>query len=44
MAGVKDDQTHSFENSFLNPLDDPVLHLIVREMTPPDDYVGFIEA
>ena len=40
---MKDNESHSFENSFLKTVDDPILYLFVRDMSPPDQNVGLFE-
>src|SRR5690606_9113246 len=39
MPRVQDDQTHPLEDARLRPLDHPVVHLAVRLVSPPDQYV-----
>ena len=41
---MQNDQAHAFEDPFLNPLNDLVLHLGVRGVTPPDQNVCLQEA
>ena len=43
MTGVQNDQSHSFENSLLNAVDDLVCDLPVSDMAPPEQYVDFVE-
>ena len=43
MAGVQDKQAHSLQHPLLHAVDQPVAHLFVRHVTPPEQHVGVVQ-
>src|SRR5215471_210453 len=44
MTRVQNDQSHSFENSLLDAIDDLVCNLPVSDVAPPNQYVSFFDS